>query len=361
MKRVKSFVIVFFSLLPFMAFSPYKAGVTGKVEIVFCLDMSGSTNGLLNDIRDNIWDFINDFHKNNPETDLKIGLVGFARPSFGYENDYVRILNNPTEDFDFVSWQLNKLKVNLEKGDQYVGSALYTACKELKWSRENEARKLIFLFGNGSVRAGRYDYRKACYIALEKNITINPVYTAQSTVNGKELGGWESIAELTGGSFYIFRITKRSPLKRISADAQWLIDFNEKIYDTYIYFGRDGQMHYELMQAADKNALRMGEQYFYSRCRYKATEHYEQQNMQWDLVSRMKTLPVDLERIDRRYLPDEVKKIPSRELKELIEIKQKRRENLMTGMEKTFITIPTDTLAITPFDSIFSGGMNIHF
>ena len=73
------------------------------LDIVFCLDLSGSTNGLIDDVREQLWKIINQAHELEPVPDLRIGVIGFSRPSFGKEKAYVKVLSNLTNDFDFVS------------------------------------------------------------------------------------------------------------------------------------------------------------------------------------------------------------------------------------------------------------------
>lgn len=70
------------------------------LDIVFCLDLSGSTNGLVDDVREELWTIINQVHAFDPAPELRIGIIGFSRPSFGKENAYVKVLSDLTTDFD---------------------------------------------------------------------------------------------------------------------------------------------------------------------------------------------------------------------------------------------------------------------
>lgn len=86
------------------------------LDVVFCLDLSGSTNGLVYDVRDQLWFIINQIHAFERTPDLRIGLVGFSRPSFGKDNAYVRVLSRLTHDFDSLAYELYKLNHPLKKG-----------------------------------------------------------------------------------------------------------------------------------------------------------------------------------------------------------------------------------------------------
>ena len=132
------------------------------LDIVFCLDLSGSTNGLLTDVRDNLWLISNEIDQMNPRPALRIGVVGFSRPSFGKNNAYVKMLSDLTDDLDHVAAELYKLKPCIEKGDQIVSAALNTAIADASWSKDEQATKLIFVVGNGMVTANGYEYVKSC-------------------------------------------------------------------------------------------------------------------------------------------------------------------------------------------------------
>lgn len=49
------------------------------MEIVFCTDLSGSTNGLIRQFNADFWTLINTLPK---EKVLKIGLIAYGRKSF---------------------------------------------------------------------------------------------------------------------------------------------------------------------------------------------------------------------------------------------------------------------------------------
>lgn len=352
-KQILLFAITFFCL----AFSPNNTGEKQKVEIVFCLDLSASTNGLVNDIRDNLWHFINSTRLSMPEHDLRIGIIGFARPSFGVGKDYVKVLSDFTEDYDLISYGLFQLKVNVEKGDQCDGSALYAALTDLHWSQKTGTKRLIYLFGNGKVNMCGYDYRSACDMASKNRIPVHAVYCVQRSIIKNEIPGWNGIATLTGGNFYTYPITKRTPLSRFSSDAQWLVDINQRLQDTYIYFSKDGQKHFEMMCAADDNSKRMNEQFFYARCRYKLTEHYINQCKQWDLVSLMFSEEFDFSKINREDLPENYQKKGAAYIKSMVLYKKERREFLLKEMHSGFTKLP-DTVYQNPIDSIFLGGLD---
>src|SRR6185436_6296982 len=186
------------------AFLPVQSGMKQKADIALCLDLSASNNGLLSDVRDHLWQFINNTQRSFPETEVRIGIVAFARPSFGAENNYVKILCDITGDYDLLSYYLFLLNANVEKGDQCDGSALYTALKDLHWNKDDATKKMIYLFGNNNVKLCGFDYKKACEIAFKRNVPIHSVYCGSGGINLKYYSMWKEIAESTGGDFYTY-------------------------------------------------------------------------------------------------------------------------------------------------------------
>lgn len=355
-KRIKK-ILVITILFPAFSFAQIESGVKQKAEIVFCLDLSASTNGLLNDIRDNLWQFMNSAKRNFPETDVRIGIVGFARPSFGPENNYAKVLCDITEDNDLISYYLFLLKANVEKGDQCDGSALYVALKDIHWSKDASVKKMIYLFGNGNVKLCGYDYRKACEIATKENIPIHAVFCSRGA-NDMNLLSWNEIAVNTAGEFFTYQVTGRTSLKTVSNDAQRLCELNNNFLDTYIYCTREGKLQFDLMVAADENSKKMNEQFFYERCAYKFLPLYQEQTRKWDAVSIINESYVDVLKLNRNYMSDEFKNSTLKELKEIAQIKMERRESLKKQMQDILLNSNIDNLPVNPIDSIFLTGLN---
>ncbi len=53
------------------------------IDVVFCIDFSNSTNGVSALLKDQIWGSVNNFLSMNPQPDVRVGIVGYGRPSFG--------------------------------------------------------------------------------------------------------------------------------------------------------------------------------------------------------------------------------------------------------------------------------------
>lgn len=324
-----------------------------RKEVVFCLDLSGSTNGLINDIRDNLWRFINYTYKADPGTDLRIGIVVYGRPSFGAENDYVKVLSDLTENFDYLSCELFKLKPNIEAGEQRMPSAIYAACKNLSWSNEKNSKKMIFLFGNGLVSRSNNNCIKACDIAAENNIIIFPVYCIQRKFILREMPGYKILGDKTGGSFTTFPLTQRIPPGNLSTEARAIQKLNEELNNTYIYYSKDGAFRFNLMLNAEQNSFQSDEKYLYSRCLFKISEQYEKKCATWDIISLMNIYTPDFAAANAAYLPKDFQQLSPQELYETAMRMRQKRNKIVSDIKTFYSNLHlTDTLKINPIDTI---------
>lgn len=339
---MKKVIPLVFTFVLFLHVSPANQ-LKNEVNLVFCLDMSGSTNGIIPDFKTKIWEVINGIHKMRPYPNLKIGIIGFSRPSFGKNNGYVKVFTDLTENFDQIAFELNKLKPTIEKGDQFVGAALLAA-EKMNWSTEPKALRIIYLMGNGTVNAGGFDYRRTCEDLLKKNIFVNSIYCIQQKMIPKEIAGWKFIADNTGGTFFTYKIDHIAPLYRISNDAQTLISLNESFNSTYVYYGPNGKVKMDALTETDKSCLRMGENYFYSRLLYKSSSHFQSGQVEWDLINYIKAKGIKLDMIDKKTLVDSLKTKDTQTLKAIVISRKDERSRLVSEIRSHFSAIGFDTI-----------------
>ncbi|MCE2847273.1 MAG: VWA domain-containing protein [Sphingobacteriales bacterium] len=182
------------------------------LELVFCLDLSGSTNGVLNDLRERYWTLVNHTRLAQPGRELRIGIVGFSRPSFGKENGYVRVLAPISNDLDKAMLELMRLKPYVEKGDQYVSTALKACIQSLEWTDDPLADRMVFLIGNGMVSADGYDFTRYSDMARVRDIRVHSLYARRQHGFFKEYPGWKRIAGISGGQAMEFRVNEPDSL-----------------------------------------------------------------------------------------------------------------------------------------------------
>ncbi len=245
------------------------------LDLVFCVDLSGSTNGLINDLRDHLWLIINQANHMEPKPDLRIGVIGFSRPSFGKENSYVKILAPLTHNFDLVEMELYKLRPSIEKGDQIVSEAIRTAVNGMKWSDKSDAVKMIYLVGNGMVTANGYEYVKYCEQARAKNIPIHALYVMKSANWFKELPGYRRIAGLTNGMQTEITINKVEEVKVWNSVTANLESLNAKFNATYYWTSDDSSTCRKSLTAADSGAYETSRETFLHRMYFKSSNDFQ--------------------------------------------------------------------------------------
>ncbi|MEO5570891.1 MAG: hypothetical protein ABIT08_15925 [Bacteroidia bacterium] len=298
------------------------------IDVVICMDLSGSTNGLLDDVRDMYWDLVNQVNTYRPQPHFRIGLVGFSRPSFGRDNGFVKILAPLTNDYELVAYELAKLKTDIEKGDQLVGAALMAGIKGMQWSIDQHAIKTIFLIGNGVVSLDKMKYKEAYPLASQNNIIVNTIYCMSSNFK-KDIRGWREIALNTNGVQYDVLVHKRNQLILSTDSTDRLLELNKKLTATYIYYGTNGKDFFKLERLTDKVAVNANEMTFQSRMFFKISDLYQLNQSHWDLVDHVKVTNNNLQKIDPSLLPDTLKKFTADALRALVARKKTERQKII--------------------------------
>lgn len=300
------------------------------VEIAFCMDLSASTNGLIDDLRDKMWDIVNRVNEVKPQPSLRIAMVGYARPSFGETTGYAKVISDLTSDFDLVSYELFKLKSFVEKGNQQVGAALLQCLKNIHWSKNENVLKIIYLIGNGRTDQGMVDFREACEDAKEKNIKVIPVYCPTSPAAWKrEVFLWKQVSSLAGTELQEIQIRKRVQEISTTDKSQLLWQLNEQLNRTFVFYGMEGYSRYKLMLEADTSSQLTDKMLFHPRLFHKISDLYLQQCSVWDLVSFSAAPGFDIEKTDRYTLPEKMQMMDDDELLLHLSSMKKQREQVL--------------------------------
>ncbi len=177
---------------------PEPAKKTPTVEVVFCLDTTGSMRELIDGAKQKIWAMSNQIASGKPTPKVKIGLVAYR----DRKDAYVTQLFDLTDDLDAVHDKLLTFKAE-GGGDEpeSVNQALHEAVTKIKWSEATGTLKLIFLVGDAPPHMDYPDdvkYPDTCKRAAERGIIINTVLCG---TNPRALTHWKEIADKAEGSF----------------------------------------------------------------------------------------------------------------------------------------------------------------
>src|SRR5215510_1895203 len=103
-----------------------------EVEVVFCLDTTGSMGGLIDAAKRKIWAICNQIAGGKPTPNLKVGLVAYRDRG----DEYVTKITDLTDDLDAIHTTLMGYKAD-GGGDipEAVNQALNEAVTKIKWSQ----------------------------------------------------------------------------------------------------------------------------------------------------------------------------------------------------------------------------------
>jgi hypothetical protein len=334
-KGIKYFaaVIAFYCISFGVSAKPGAGTQPPPIDIVFCVDLSGSTNGIIEHLRNNLWHFVHELELLQPVPDYRIGFVGFSRPSFGKDFSYVKIIRNLSYDLEWLSNEMFSLRSQVEQGNQFVGAALMTCAKSMNWSEDPNAIKLVFLAGNGFVNSDGDLYKKACELLAGKGIVVNALYW-QSYTLPKELWGWREIPNYTGGQFFSVDVSYNETASDTGFDSEKLMELNEALNRTYVYYGNLGKLRYKMMAEQDRKIYEESNRGFRYRMMYKISPKYQKKNSAWDLVDFSDKAYLELKDFDPKQLPDSLQEMRSGEFNAYVEKKKLERFKIVVEIRK---------------------------
>jgi Mg-chelatase subunit ChlD len=189
---------------PALADEPAKKPARPEVEVVFCLDTTGSMTGLIDAAKKKIWAISNQIASGKPTPRLKVGLVAYRDRG----DAYITKVFDLSEDLDGIYGHLMSFKA--EGGGDFpesVNQALYESVTKITWSKDKKTLKMIFLVGdapphmdypNARWPAPDVKYPETCKLACQKDIIIN---TVQCGNHPETMKYWKDICKLAEGSY----------------------------------------------------------------------------------------------------------------------------------------------------------------
>ena len=117
------------------------------VDVVFCIDCSGSMGGVIETAKQKVWAIVNEMAKAKPAPVLRIGLIGYGNGEGPFRTFAL------TDDLDEVYKNLMTFR-DEGWGDEFVGLAIHRATDEMKWSEGKQVLRVMFIVGNETARQG---------------------------------------------------------------------------------------------------------------------------------------------------------------------------------------------------------------
>jgi hypothetical protein len=295
-----------------------------SVDVVLCLDVSGSMEALTQAARIKLWDLVNELAKVKPTPNLRVGLYSYGHNSYDPKAGWVRKDADLTTDLDEVYKKLNSLTIN--GGEEYVARVCRDALVEQKWAEGKNALRLIFVCGNEPVDQDKQVHLSdVAKLAKEKGVVINTIYCNWG--HPDEESGWKQFAANAGGKYALIEHNKKIVQIAAPQDKE-LLQLNARLNDTFIAFGNKQAEDKKANQTAqDANAAGAGAPALASRVATKGGALYK--NSAWCIVSKAMEDPnFDVTKVPEDQLPEELKKLKPEERVALVKKKIAEREKI---------------------------------
>jgi len=323
-----------------------KTKKAADIDVVICLDVSNSMDGLIASAKVKLWDIVNDLGKIKPTPNLRVGLYSYGHNNYPADRGWVRKDLDLTTDLDSVYQKLNGLTTF--GGEEYVARVCRDAIAEQKWSTEKKALRLIYVCGNEPADQDKQVHLKdVAQQALKADIIINTIYCGPG--NYPEAKGWKDFAVLAEGRFA--SIDQQGGTVAIATPQdKKLAELSTQLNTTYVAYGKEKDREAKVLnqEAQDKEASKLSASVSASRAVSKAGGLYR--NSGWDLVDKLKEDPkFDITKVPEKELCEELRKLKPEERvkyvkdrlnkrlalqKEITELSKKRDEYVKEEMKK---------------------------
>lgn len=296
------------------------------IKVALLLDTSNSMDGLIDQARSQLWEIVNELALAKCDDDskphLNIALYEYGNDRLNAREGYIRQVNGFSNDLDVISQNLFKLTTN--GGNEYCGNVIQNSLEQLNWGENPDDLNLIFIAGNEPFTQGPVHYKDAASNACAKDVTINTIFCGD--YNEGVRTHWKDGSSLTKGD-YIAINSDRATVHIPSPYDDHIMEYNRKLNNTYVRYGREGEAKMELQSAQDDNASSYGSGNAVKRAISKSSHFYK--NSSWDLVDAVEEAAVDLEEVlVSNDIPSEIKGKSKKEVEAYIAQKKKERTDI---------------------------------
>ncbi len=296
-----------------------------KTEIVFCVDLSASTNGLIREFNKSFYPFLNTI-SGGKSAQVKVGFMAYGRNSFTKEANYIKKISDLSKRFDLMTFSLLKLPESIESAQAYIDLAIDQSIDDMNWSSDTSVRKELIVLGNGGFRSKELE--KTLKKARKKGIEVRVMYV--NTLNNmREMNAWEKLMKKFKVTFVIIEFDN-SPIQfEKHYDEQWLLTAGMKLRDTYIYYGEEGKEFFHQMDSIDQYTALVDATCHEERLLFKCSSYYQGMNAHWDLVDLYNKGKLDLKNVDKTFLPEYLQGLSDEQLEIFIKLKSGQRQQVL--------------------------------
>lgn len=302
-----------------------------SIMLALLLDTSNSMDGLIDQAKSQLWKIVNELAaakcKDGSRPNIKIALYEYGNSGLPSSEGYIRQVSGLTDDLDLISEKLFALTTN--GGSEFCGQVIKTSLNELAWSTSTADLKMIFIAGNEPFTQGSVSYNLACSLAKEKGVVVNTIFCGD--FNEGISTSWKNGADITGGSYMSIQQNSKTVYIPTPYDSK-IEAMNDRLNDTYIYYGRAGASKKELQTAQDRNAESYGQANKVERAVSKSSHAYK--NSTWDMVDAAKDNEKVITETKEEELPQEMKGMSTTERKAYVMKKADERKKIQNEIQE---------------------------
>lgn len=301
-----------------------------SIMLALLLDTSNSMDGLIDQAKSQLWKIVNELASakchDGSRPKIRIALYEYGNDGLPSSEGYIRQVSPLTDDLDLISERLFSLKTY--GGNEFCGQVIKTSLNQLAWSASRADLKMIFIAGNEPFTQGEVPYRVACSLAKDKDVVVNTIFCGD--FNEGVGTSWKSGADLTGGTYMSIEQNRKTVYIPTPYDEK-IEAMNERLNDTYLYYGKAGASKKEMQSVQDKNAESYGRSNKVDRAVSKSSHAY--QNSTWDLVDAAKENEKAISEAKDEDLPKEMKGMSAEQRKAYVKVKAEERSTVQTEIQ----------------------------
>jgi len=172
-----------------------------QVQIALILDTSSSMDGLVAQARTQVWDMVAEMQldDNDKERTVEVALYQYGNNRISKRQGFIEQLAPLTTDLDRVSVKLHGLRTS--GGKEYAPQAILRAAEELDWDDDDSVERILVIAGNEGFHQGKVRLQDALAVTNRKNITVLPIFCANSGASRTAITSWRNAASLAGTDF----------------------------------------------------------------------------------------------------------------------------------------------------------------
>jgi hypothetical protein len=301
-----------------------------KIQVALLLDTSNSMDGLIDQAKSRLWNIVNTLTTlkyNGQAPQIEIALYEYGNDGLKDEN-YIRQVTPLTQDLDLVSEKLFALRTN--GGSEYCGAVIRDASMNLKWDNNDKSMKLIYIAGNEAFDQGKIDYKEVVSKAKAKKIYTNTIFCGDRNEGIQTF--WQNGAKLGEGKYFNIDSDRKVIYIETPYDIR-ISECNEKLNNTYIYYGSRGSEYKSKQIMQDKNAEVQSASNAVERTVAKSKKN-AYNNEHWDLVDRAEKDAGFISTVKQEELPAELKGKSKEEVKKAVALKSSERSKVQKEIEE---------------------------